>query len=739
MITNISLNNVASYKRVTTLTTDKKVNLIYGLNGTGKSTLSNFLYKPGDNEFKDCVIQGLNESHRVLVYNQKFIRENFFESEKLPGIFSLAKENKDAVTKIDLAQKEIEKLEGEKNLKNKALNDEMTSLEQKLEKARNVVWEIKTAYSGGDRVMEFCLDGYKGSKEALFTHICSINKPAEKPEKDIEQLKAELQSISGENAQRYSELPAISFAASYVESDTIFDKQIIGNQNSTVADLIKKLANSDWVKAGLSYLPAEPIEKNEACPFCQEATISSSLIDGIKGYFDASYEADIVALKLLLSKYETAIQALPGMEVYEVSPKFEAVSKDFEITHTAFTRITRDNKRKIDAKLQTPSVPVILEDSGAALRDVNQVIQQINNLITEHNQSIDQIAAVKNIMKATFWKIMRWKYDQTIQSIIAENRESKVKKEKLSADVEELARKISAQRALVAEQQKYTVNIDEAIANINHGLLDLGISDFKIENHAESLYKIVRDENASYVFRSLSEGEKMIISFLYFIELCRGKTNSAENDKKKIIIIDDPISSLSHVYVFNIGRLIKSEFLGKRESKKDKVTGETVVTWKYKYEQLFVLTHSLYFFYELTETNHDYRPESQKLFRLSKNNEGSAITEMKYQEISNDYQAYWYVVKDSAQPPALIANCMRNIIEYFFNFVEKKELSAFFGQAPLSSNKYQAFYRYINRESHSLGQNIFDFKEFDYYDFKTAFAELFKVAGYEDHYKKMLG
>ncbi len=82
---------------------------------------------------------------------------------------------------------------------------------------------------------------------------------------------------------------------------------------------------------------------------------------------------------------------------------------------------------------------------------------------------------------------------------------------------------------------------------------------------------------------------------------------------------------------------------------------------------------------------------------------------------------------------------MRNIIEYFFNFVEKKDLNNFFQQEPLKSNRYLAFNRYVNRESHSLGQNIFDYKEFDYEDFKSAFQELFKIAKYEAHYNKMMG
>jgi wobble nucleotide-excising tRNase len=219
----------------------------------------------------------------------------------------------------------------------------------------------------------------------------------------------------------------------------------------------------------------------------------------------------------------------------------------------------------------------------------------------------------------------------------------------------------------------------------------------------------------------LSEGEKMIISFLYFIELCRGKKVASETGKKKVIVIDDPISSLSHIYVFNVGRLIHNEFL-----RSD------------KYEQVFLLTHSLYFFYEMTDTNKERRKEQQKLFRIRKNATGSEILEMSYEEIQNDYHSYWFMVKDDKQPAALIANCMRNIIEYFFNFVEKKDLNNFFQRKEMQDNRFQAFNRYVNRESHSLGQNIFDIKEFNYQDFKDAFAELFKVTGYEEHYKKMI-
>ena len=46
--------------------------------------------------------------------------------------------------------------------------------------------------------------------------------------------------------------------------------------------------------------------------------------------------------------------------------------------------------------------------------------------------------------------------------------------------------------------------------------------------------------------------------------------------------------------------------------------------------------------------------------------------------------------------------------------------------------------RYINRESHSLGQNINDFKDFDYNIFMDGLKMVFLEMGYSEHYKKMM-
>ena len=113
MITNIGLDCINSFKKLSALKTDKRINLIYGLNGTGKSTLTNFLYDKKNEEYNSCSIEGLNDEI-ILVYNQLFIQDNFYESDSLKGIFTLSKENKEAEEKIQIANDTIVKLEDKK-------------------------------------------------------------------------------------------------------------------------------------------------------------------------------------------------------------------------------------------------------------------------------------------------------------------------------------------------------------------------------------------------------------------------------------------------------------------------------------------------------------------------------------------------------------------------------------------------------------------------------------------------
>lgn len=362
----------------------------------------------------------------------------------------------------------------------------------------------------------------------------------------------------------------------------------------------------------------------------------------------------------------------------------------------------------------------VLADSTMPLADFNQEVSSINKAIVTHNERLKNRDAALSLLKDEFWSLMRWQYDQTIARFETDRQSANQKLKKLDDKISKIDLTIADARGQIVLAQKETVNVDEAVDAINAGLVDQGIDSFRISKHSERLYRVVRTGDSTHAFNTLSEGEKMMISFLYFCELCKGKSSPDDTHAQRIVVIDDPISSLSHIFVFNVGQLIRSIFF----------KGEN-------FSQVFVLTHSLYFFYELTDTNHERRKQNQKLFRITKSASGSSIHEMKYEEVQNDYQAYWTVINDSTQPPALIANCMRNIVEYFFNFVRKRDLNNVFLMPELQSVKFQAFCRYINRESHSVGQNIIDMKEFNYETFKEGLGLVFEKTGYPDHFKEM--
>ena len=715
LITHINFSNVASYRNRTTLNTDKKTNIIYGLNGTGKSTFSNYFYAPDDPKYKDCshTVDGC----KIIVYNQRFIQDNFYSKDSINGIFSLSKENKEAKEKVEQLGKEIDQLT-EKSEGYQADSDkESEDLKKATDMVEKKVWEIKTNYSGGDRVLKFCLDRLMGNKKVLFSHLVSVPLPAVKPIKTIEQLKEEVAAIDGDKATTYTVLPKISLSELLPEELEQLKEIVIGNEDSPIAKLINQLKNSDWVSDGSQYL--DDIE-DETCPFCQSKTITPELIAQIKDYFDETYEESKQNIGKILTKYQKIVDSLTDLDTYKASPFSTDFLAEMTESYASIVETLKSNLLKVQQKEQTPSLKVELEVLCEHVDSFNKHVDAVNASIGIHNKKIANSAQELNRIKDEFWKIIRWEYDQTIKVYEASKADYNDKTTKLIENKKAVDVKVAVLEVERTEKQKETINIKESIENINKGLIDIGITDFHIEKHEEDLYRLVRTGTEGSIFLSLSEGEKMIISFLYFRELFKGKQTADEAHVKKIAVIDDPVSSLSHIFVYNIGQLIKNDFFN----------GDGV-------EQVFVLTHSLYFFYELVDSNHKRRKENQSLYRLSKNTKGTMIETMKYEEIQNDYQSYWSVINDKDQPAALIANCMRNVIEYFFNFVQKSDLSNVIQKQELQEVKYQAFIRYINRESHSLGQNIIDFKEFDYGGFRDGLRLLFEITGYPEHYQKM--
>ncbi|OFX24946.1 MAG: hypothetical protein A2041_09970 [Bacteroidetes bacterium GWA2_31_9b] len=725
MINKISIKNIASYGETpAVLETDKKINLVYGLNGTGKTTLSNYLQDKDNDCFSGCSISGLS-NEKVLVYNQKFVSDNFYQDTQ-KGIFSLKSENKEAKEKIDTATQEINKL------KNQIKNDELkTGFQFDLEKKQEDIdilqtgseektWKIKNDYYGGDRILEFCLDGKMGSKKSLFDYVCKLQKPVNKPEKSTEDLKKEAEATQGENAKTYDEnlVKKASFDFWKIENQEIFKEVIIGNENSQVAELINKLNISDWVKKGKEFIN-EPKEENEPCPFCQQKTITKELRKEIQNYFDETYQNKIISLENFDKEYWKEYQSIKNLETELLKVGFiKNKETEFKLLFKNFIDKISGNWSKISNKIKSPNIIIDLESSILEQNALNDFLDIIVNEIKIHNEKVNNKQKTRNQIIKDFWEIMRWDYDQTIENHTTQNTKLEKEKSGIETKILEFNTKIGEQKKIIQDEQKEMVNIQDAIDTINSELIFFGLDGFSIVPAGEKSYKLKRPNEDIAKFETLSEGEKTVISFLYFLELCKGKENNDEVVTEKIVVIDDPISSLSHMYVFNVAQLIRKNFFND------------------SYKQVFILTHNLYFFHELL---HKQKDTNAKLFRLCRS-DFSQLSEMNRKDIQNEYQSYWQILKDYDEGKAtevILANAMRNILERFFGFIEKNDFNELTKELE-KNEKNNFFIRYINKESHSDPINISDSKEIDPQIFKEAFKKIFQDSGYEAHYNQMI-
>ena len=108
MIESIFIKNVATYNSSGIYINGlKKINFIYGANGCGKTTISNFILDKNPELFKDCTLNwGNGIPLHTLVYNKNFRDKNFGHG-KLNGIFTLGEATADQIREIEEKNKKL--------------------------------------------------------------------------------------------------------------------------------------------------------------------------------------------------------------------------------------------------------------------------------------------------------------------------------------------------------------------------------------------------------------------------------------------------------------------------------------------------------------------------------------------------------------------------------------------------------------------------------------------------------
>ena len=96
----------------------------------------------------------------------------------------------------------------------------------------------------------------------------------------------------------------------------------------------------------------------------------------------------------------------------------------------------------------------------------------------------------------------------------------------------------------IAELNRRIISTKPAIDAINKILRDSGFQGFSLrkKDSKQNVYEAIRPDGR--VAENLSEGERGFIAFLYFYHLVQGGFDGSDVGKDKIVIIDDPVSSM---------------------------------------------------------------------------------------------------------------------------------------------------------------------------------------------------
>lgn len=713
MIKQIILRDVSSYSPVVDSVVGplNKVNVFYGHNGTGKTTIGNFLQEPGELCYASCRVLPRDDEREILVYNHLFTEKNF-HADAQPGVFTLNEGNIEAEAALHAAEAALKTLAQEQQAKLEAGKAVVAEQDAAKEALRDHVWALKRPFDTSP--LRYCFNQLNTKERLLDKVVPLVFTATTDTVEGLSAEAAELQSASD------IELPGIapfSFQEVDVEENTVLFEAIAGSGDSYLSALIQELGHSDWVKQALGFVD----KSDKHCPFCQQ-TLPEKFYDEVAKVFDKTYERRLEQLQQLKTRYDKGAE-----RVFVQCEKPEYQASVFQVHIANLKAALQRNVQRLATKLASPSTSVALESTADHFKTLNDAVRVEQAKIDAINIKVKDKQKYLEQIKARFWSCFRANCDAVIKAATKKHRELDVKRDEKRTAIELIREKVKVHREVITQSKAKITNIDQSVDSINNALGHLGLQGFSLirEEGDVPQYRLQRPGNANDVFRTLSEGEKTLISFLYFLEVCNGDMDGKASKLKsnRVIVIDDPISSLSHNYIYDIASLIYRRVLNPKD----------------RFKQVFILTHNLFFFHEMLK--HLKKADQFSLFRITKS-AFSAVIPMKDTDVQNDYQSFWQTIKDALEgrtSASVIPNMMRNILEYYFTFVHRQDAlqQALFDLADEDAD-FRALYRYVNRESHSDAINLTDFGDINPAHYVERFRQVFVRTGFEEHYDKMM-
>lgn len=689
----------------------KKVNFIFGKNGTGKTTISDEILSQLSNDYDVCVFKDF---------------DGVVENGRLNAV-SLGTENAKIQNEIDVIDKEILEIEKQTNQPEDGTVDNFFTKAKKAEEAY-----VKQK----NKIDVFFTDSARKIKNKSNPQIAKPSYDKANFQDDIS--KAEL--LNDDNiathkntirADKKADVASINFPdidlLTYLETVN----EIIKSSVEQTIDIPELKDNSDKQNFARQGMSVHEHKTGEICAFCGN-NITSERWQLLGNYFNdevKKLESRIADQNEKINSELDAIQKIKEIKKEEFYDKFEHDIKKLNLQITVKRNEYRDFLIRLQKRLEEKKSNLFIElapleiVAPSSFKDIEQACKVLTdkhsqlslNLTTEQEKAKDALRyhEVKKILD-------EFEYEEEKIELATRKTLNGEAQKNLQGKISELKSYQKTREVRISQTKD-----EEIIAQkINKHLSSMGVISFSLklvedkDENQKGQYQIESYDKSIRPITQLSKGEKNIIAFLYFIFSLESIDSKS---KPKIIVLDDPMTSNDDTMQYLIIGQIQKLY---RELKEG--------------NYFVLLTHNCHFYLNVRPNTAKPYSENGKeisfyekygvyhLFSDGKRTTIKSISKGK-QDFKTSYETLWRELvflhdTEDASPDLMLSPC-RKICETYMNFT-KKGIEAFYANNTNAKKLFDVNQHSIDDfEAEANGKTKAEIKNILYQLFKDNCAE----------------
>jgi len=692
-----------------------RLSLVYGKNGSGKSTISEAFscLKKNDNEDFSCLNEITFDSCPLLeddkqsihVFNEKFIDSNIKIKED--GIDSIVMFGKqvDIDNQINETEKRLNTKKAEIESQNRIIINflDATNSNSPAYYLNQCISELKrdNGWAGKERVLKSARVNSSVTQATITNIMNQYN-----TEKNLEELIQEytekkklFDSVTSDSTEITQEVTLFNFKETDSKAKSLLTRKIeqteLTEREKRIFSFIEKNGQELLTKAKLYFAD----EKSDFCPYCYQEidrNYKSNLMDEFKKVLnkeveDYQKELDILKIKNLsfdLTPYAQIEQTV----TQTVQLELDKVNRTIQ----NFNNIIEKRKNNVYQEFSEEEYNIYIEN---AIKPLNDALARLEEKRIEFNNLVNN----KNTLKKELLNLNSQIANKQISENYSKYKQQLEKQETENTNFSALENEKSAIELELANLNEQKKSIKIAQEHINYLLQYVFFSKDKltIESH-DGIYQI-KSCGLPVKPNQISCGERNIMALCYyFTELFAGKEEAKIYSDANLLIIDDPVSSFDKENRVGVLSLLKYEL-------QHFISGNP-------YTKVLIMTHDLMAFYDIEKIAQELSAQNNCSYNFIELAQ-TGIKDFSFKK-SNEYSKLLATIYNFAISPTenseiepYIGNTIRRVVEAYSTFIYKVGIDAISFDAEIISQikntKQQEYFSnlmyriLLNGESHS--------------------------------------